>query len=128
MQHTFNHLLLISSFPTTLKNANIKPVFQTDDKTDKEKYGWYIFSLHWVKYMEELYKTKFFQTLINFFQNSNGVLLKFLSSFLFYYNDKKMENFRWSKWSGRCYSNWSFISFWLHWSYIINSEVLCMFW
>ena len=38
LRHDFNDLLLCSTFPTTMKYANLKSVHKMDDKTDQENY------------------------------------------------------------------------------------------
>ena len=38
MNHNFNNSVQSSAFPTAIKCANVKPVFQKEDRTDKENY------------------------------------------------------------------------------------------
>ena len=58
IHHNFSNSLSRFTFPTTLKYADIKPVFKKDDKTDKENYRpiSILPTLTW--YMKDLYITK----------------------------------------------------------------------
>ena len=68
IHHNFSNSLSSSTFPTTLKYADIKTVFKKDDKTDKENYRpiSILPTLTWC--MKDLYTTKCINQMYPYFQ------------------------------------------------------------
>ena len=78
IHHNFNNSLSSSTFPTALKYADFKPVFQKDDKTNKENYR-PITILHTLsKVYERLIYNQMYPYFDKHFQNSNGCFEKVL--------------------------------------------------
>ena len=56
--NNFNNALSNSHYPDGLKHADVMPAFKKCDKSDKISYL-YVLAVTLVKYMNELYRTRF---------------------------------------------------------------------
>ena len=78
MHHNFNNSLSSSTFPTTLKYADVKPVFKKIDKTDNESHRPISILPTLSKVYERLIYNQMYPHFINFLKNLSVVFEKVL--------------------------------------------------